>query len=412
MNRSTALVGVVLGAAALACGSPPTPPAPPPPGPSVTPPAPSASVSVAVPAASSAPAGAADARPPADLGRAACQKGEVRGCDVLAEVWGAREMLPVGAEAQAREDAATLRQACDQGKISSACMGLALMLKYGTATGQHDGDAARPYWAKVRELGDLNGFRDGASAEGKASLEQARRDCASGRARSCNQLGWAAYTGVPGREPDIQEAFASYAEGCRLGSALGCRWAGHYAHRYLELKAGARAEELLRRGCEGQGAGACAELGNFYMVERKGQGAEAPLEQACAGGSRDGCRWLGEVRLGQGKERRSEAAQLLRRACDAEQDEACDRLGGLLERGDGVPKNPDAALAAYQRGCSSPQQTESCAALSRLAGADRSAKCVLDQPNPRIGEKGVKVLKLACKSHGDQKWCLGVTACK
>lgn len=400
----------------LACASTPSGPAPAP----VATPAPLASAPASVASANPAPSASAppprrlaspapDAKPPADLGRAECKKGEIKACDALAEYWGAREFLPAGRDAEARGDAETLKEACESKKISSACMGYALMLKYGLATGKRDNDAAKPYWARLKELGDLNGFRDAASSEGQATLRRAQQDCDEGRARSCTQVGWAAYNGVQ-RDKSTADAFTAYAEACRLGSALGCRWAGHYAHTYPEIGQSASTKKLLERSCEGQNPSGCAELGTFTDTHESGAMALQLMARACDQGSRDGCMMAGKKLLDVKKERANAIARL-RSACDAEQEEACDLLGPLLERGDGAKKDEAAAIAAYTRGCQGKLEA-SCAALGRLSGSDKSDKCPLDlKPPTRIGEKGVRALKQSCQATLSAPWCKGVKSC-
>ncbi|MDW8248018.1 MAG: hypothetical protein RMJ98_01785 [Myxococcales bacterium] len=356
------------------------------------------------------PVPALDATSPTDLGRAACQKGDRLACDNLAEYWGAREFLPEGRGQEGKRDAEILQAACEVQKISSACMGFALMLKYGTATGQRDNDAAKPYWAKLTELKDLNGFREKTSEEGRAALARAQRECDEGRARACNQVGWAAYGGIQ-REASVADSFRAYAEGCRLGSALGCRWAGHLAFTYEELQEVRSARSLLERGCFGGNPSACAELGLYADKYESGVQAFALFEQACKEGAREGCFLAGKKKLEAGKSARKEGAVLLKKACDAEHEEACDWVGPMLERGDDLPRDEKAAVVAYQRGCKGKLEG-SCAALSRLAGAGKGERCVLDpQRSSRIGEAGVKVLKLACQAQAEVAWCRGIASC-
>jgi TPR repeat protein len=318
--------------------------------------------------------------------------------------------LPEGRGDEAKGDAEILKVACETQKISSACMGLALMLKYGTATGQRDNDAAKPYWAKLTELKDLNGFREKTSEEGRAALARAQQECDEGRSRACNQVGWAAYGGVQ-REASVADSFRAYAEGCRLGSALGCRWAGHLAFTYDELMVGRGARALLERGCNGGNPSACAELGLY--ADKYESGAQAPMlfEQACKDGARDGCFLAGKKKMDTGKPARKEGAALLKKACDAEHEEACDQVGPMLERGGDLPRDEGAAITAYQRGCKGKQEA-SCAALSRLVGAGKGERCVVDPKRPpRIGEAGVKALKQACREHADAPWCKGIASC-
>ena len=129
---------------------------------------------------------------PTAAARAACVAGDLAGCDDLVEHWGQRELGPA-----APADAEVLRVACDDRAIAAACMGHAVMRKYGTATGVRDPDGAAPYFARLVELGDIQGYRGKPpSAEGQAALAATERACATGRRRACAQLGWAAFSAV------------------------------------------------------------------------------------------------------------------------------------------------------------------------------------------------------------------------
>src|SRR3990172_7111855 len=167
---------------------------------------------------------------------------DVPACDTLAEDWGNRELLPAGKDADARADVDALALACDEHDVSSACMGAALMYKYGTAYGRRDKATSDKYWARVKELGDLNGFKgERPSPAGRAALDRAHKDCEAGRRRACAQVGWAAFVAVQ-QDKDVTRAYPAWRKACDLGSGLGCRWAGHVAHTYPEIRDPAAAE--------------------------------------------------------------------------------------------------------------------------------------------------------------------------
>lgn len=341
-------------------------------------------------------------------GREDCKQGKTSACDEIAEYWGARELLPEGQAESARQDAEALKIACESKQISSACMGYALMLKYGSATGQRDNDGGKPYWAFLPKLGDLNGFRAEISSEGQAALTSTKQACEQGRARACNQLGWAAYNGIQ-RTKSLVDSLKAYESACRLGSAHGCRWAGHLAFTYPELQQGERAREWMDKGCSLKNPGSCAELGQFLDKVKRGEQALHFYEQACAAGSRDGCYLVGK-RLWEEKKFKEGFAQL-RKVCDIDQEDACQMLGPILERGEGVPKDEAAAIQAYQKGCKGKLE-ESCAALFRLAGGGKGGRCLFEPQKPsRIGEFGIQVLQAACKEHRDASWCKGIVGC-
>lgn len=260
-----------------------------------------------------------DAAPPSDAEQ--CKAGVVPACDRIAELWSERQIVVGDLADQGRADAAVLHVACDDKDISSACMGLALMYKYGSATGAPDKATSDKYWARVAELGDLNGFRGADPSDaGAKALVQAEAECDQGRARACDQAGWAAYGAVQ-RDKSVKDAQAFYAKGCAAGSGEGCHWAGHFAERYPEEvgpEVAAQAEALLRKGCEQlKSIGACDELGVY--LQRKGRADEAlPLfDQACEEGARTACMHL--------------AFGLLQKSCDAGEKKACETLAARPE---------------------------------------------------------------------------------
>ena len=302
-----------------ACGPARTtqpPPATPSPSPSPTP-------STASPAPSPSPA------PRDDL--ADCTAGDVPACDRVAEDWGGRELAPDPGtpEATTASAAATaLRSACDQHDVASACMGLALMLRYGTA-GRADRPASDGYWKRVRALGDLNGFRgEPASDAGAQALAATRAACDAGRARACNQLGWAAYTAVQ-QVKDLAAALDGYRRGCLAGSAQGCRWAGHFAYTYPNLGEHEHARGWLADACRRAPAAGCDELGNYTReVSNDVAAAESMYARACAAGARAGCFHQAQLQLT--RDASSDAARaLLQRACTAGEQPACDVLAHL-----------------------------------------------------------------------------------
>jgi TPR repeat protein len=321
--------------------------------------------------------------------------------------------MPVASrEAEARADALILKAACEDKGVASACMGYALMLKYATATGKRDSEGGNPYWAKVRELKDLNGYRDASSDEGREVLRRTGEECDAGRARSCNQLGWAAYNGAQ-RSKSIKDALKAYARACDFGSAQGCRWAGHYAHVYEEIRNLAASERMLRRGCEGGNPGACSDLGLLLKDTKKDDAAAYALfERACNDGGRAACTHQGVALLARkDKAERARGVELIRASCEAGEEDGCFEHGRVLEKGDaGVKRSLPAAATAYAAACKGKNE-EACEALSRLAGADRGDKCVLEPKRAKIDERSAGILKEACKKNRGAAWCRGVVAC-
>lgn len=254
------------------------------------------------PAQPTHPSGPDAAADPTSEMRTTCAAGDVAGCDDLAEYWGQREL---GAASPA--DAEVTRVACDERGIASACMAHAVMRKYGTASGVRDPDGAGPYFAKLAALGDIQGYRGKPpSAEGKAVLAATEQQCTAGRRRACAQLGWAAFSAVQ-QDKDVRTAFARWSQACELGLATSCRWAGHLAYHYDEVKDLAAARRLLARAADTPGGE--DEMGELLTATRKPELARARYLRGCELGSRTACMHAGQA--------------LLRDACAAGEDEAC-----------------------------------------------------------------------------------------
>lgn len=286
-SRRWASVGGAALVVALAAGCPPKPVAPATPPTPPTPPAPPAPLD------------------PLAAARAGCATGEQTACDDLAEHWSQRELGPA-----APADAELLRAACDDRKLSSACLGYAIMRKYGTATGTRDADGAAPYFAKLADLGDLNGFRGvPSSPAGQAALAATTKDCDGGRRRACAQLGWAAFAAVQ-QDKDVVVAFRHWSQACDQGVASACRWAGHVAYHYDEVRDHVTARRLLARSAAADSPGGEDELGNFLETIAHDLGAaRGHYLRACELGSRTGCLHAGLA--------------LLRDACTAGEPAAC-----------------------------------------------------------------------------------------
>lgn len=269
----------------------------------------------------------ADAPPPAPATRdGKCKAGDVAACDELLEHWSQRQIASAANVTAGKADAAALHAACDDKDISSACMALAMMYKYGTATGAGDRATSKKYWARVAELGDLNGFRGAEPSDaGKKALAATVADCEGGRARACNQAGWAAFGAVQ-QDKNVVAAQALYARGCELGSGQGCHWAGHFAYVYPdETGAGDRAESLLRKGCDLASPGACDELGLYLGKQDKSTEAGALFDRACRDGARQACYHLA-VHLANHKGEPDRIAALFKQACEAGEKPACKAL--------------------------------------------------------------------------------------
>lgn len=270
-----------------------------------------------------APAPEPEAAEPLDV---RCANGDVGGCDGLLEYWSERQVPTDDNVAKGKADATALHTGCDDHGVSSACMALAMMYKYGTITGARDKDTSNTYWGRVAELGDLNGFRGAEASEaGAAALAATHSECQAGRSRACNQAGWAAFSAVQ-QDKDVGAAFEYYAKGCDLGSGQGCAYAGHFAYTYPdETGAADRAQQLLTRGCDLGSPGACDELGLYVAKHGRSDEARPRYRSACDAGARAACYHLAKhlADAGAGPD---EVVPLFEMACKAGDKSACKAL--------------------------------------------------------------------------------------
>ncbi|HYY94283.1 MAG TPA: tetratricopeptide repeat protein [Pyrinomonadaceae bacterium] len=294
---------------------------------------------------------------PANLNRAklllgrACDKGKAAACKSLANLPAMPAPGPAEQEVVAagrmlnltREQA----QGCDKG-VGVACRGLALLFERGVDLTQ-DLERALFYYDKACTSGDARACtRLGHIYAGEHGVEpdQARAEALYKRAAQLNQTGvdiglppsaaydladaYARGEGVP---KDINKAVELFKLSCDFFmSGAGCRRVREIQNNTIEL-AGVEERVLppsatsllvfFARDCDGGGKGSCMTLGQFYA---RGHGVERDLKHA---------------------------ADLLRRACEAQLDAACTELAGLPD-----PSAAGAGLAGLCEG----GDTSSCVA--------------------------------------------------
>ncbi len=145
---------------------------------------------------------------------------------------------------------------------------------------------------------------------------------------------------------------------------------GHWDSSFQEFT-----REMAQRCDEGDPS-SCFQVGAIlataWLPEADGGDPRPFLGRACRGGHSQACAELGGLDLRAG--RLALAAESLRAACDAERLYACWELGGLHERGEGVPRNPALAVRLYTRACAGADSADnwrrdhnSAAACIRLA---------------------------------------------
>jgi TPR repeat protein len=310
-----------------------------------------------------------------DLFKKACDAGEPAACNDLGALETGQPLVdrlgPRGAHAY--------KLFCG-GALSAGCSG------WGdpkTPTGKVDlGDAVTQF-EKACDMGLLTacvnqgalvlvgqgGPRDRTRAE---SLFQ--RACDGGDPGGCGESATLVLQDRVGHPRDDKKGFTLMKEACDGGELDAC--ANVAVLRLLDRgDGGAKSEAMskLKSYCDQKGLW-CDSLGDFYAAGGGGL-AQDPVEarrlyeKSCANGLGHAgtCPAYAEaLQNGFGGPRDpGKARDLLTKACDHNDFEACSKLGFLYEDGNGVPKDPTKAMALYQKGCDL-GHAMSCNALSAL----------------------------------------------
>jgi TPR repeat protein len=384
--------------------------------PGVSPPAPTVlSTTPSVPTDSGSAAAPPPATPKTDVQR--CESGDKTACDKLAEFWGGRPIVADKYLERGKLEAKSLSVACDERDVSSACMGLALMYKYGSATGQPEKMLSKKYWARVADLQDLNGFLGKPKSEaGAKAMLATDGDCSNNRPRACNQLGWAAYGGIQ-RDVSFKDSLKFYTKACELGSAQGCHWSGHLAYTYPELKKSSEAEQLLEKSCQLGFPDGCDELAVVYAKRKKNEDKiEKLYQQACDEGSRSGCAHLGEqIAAKKDDASLNSAFSLFGKSCRAGDGEGCFQMGQAMRAGKGTKKDEESGWPLIIKSCER-EYEEGCEFLGKYLTGGGPLACGL-KPQVKVPKTSIKpaivALKNICaKPTPHTRYCQQVERCK
>ncbi|HTV23760.1 MAG TPA: tetratricopeptide repeat protein [Polyangiaceae bacterium] len=213
------------------------------------------------------------------------------------------------------------------------------------------------------------------STPDRASAAAAYRiACDRGHADACNALGELAFFGDRANAPDKVKGAEHISQACNLGSIQGCTNLGYlYANGQglaadpsRAASAHQRALSLSLAACEGGDARSCSIAGGIYGQGRPGiekdasraasayRAAAAHAKVSCDAGNAADCSLLAGLHAdGRGVPADNAAAvQLLRRACDAGELDACSQLGLKLASTPGEA-SPGAAQAVeyYDKAC-------------------------------------------------------------
>jgi TPR repeat protein len=149
---------------------------------------------------------------------------------------------------------------------------------------------------------------------------------------------------------------------CEKGHAGSC---GALGAIYLRSRDTAKATPALEKGCKGEDAKACVNLG---IVTENAAAAVKLFEKGCSSGIALGCEKLGRAYLtGAGGVALdpAKALTLLRQGCEGGQDTACAGAADLLASGKGGAQDVKGAMELHKRACDG-SVADSCTELARL----------------------------------------------
>jgi TPR repeat protein len=254
-----------------------------------------------------------------------CNGGDLEACRSLAVMYAEG----TGVSPDPPRATALFRQACNGGNLP-ACNHLALALAEGMGVERQPQNAVEVY----------------------------QRACDGGYKLACRNLGLMLRDGR-GIAADPVRAEALLDKACKGGVPLACTAAGDLDALRAVKGGAARYKEMIahyKQGCEAGDPTACRQLGIAYLegkgIPKSASAAAVWLERACMPDDPVACRLLGVMRL-QGAARDVERGrQLLARACDAKDDEACRMLraadsaaaddAGVVGDGGAAANAPDA----------------------------------------------------------------------
>jgi TPR repeat protein len=300
-----------------------------------------------------------------ELRERACSLGHQRACNDI----GVELVDAPSASAKDRDRGRQLfERACDSG-VGSACSNLAFLLDPSDDDEEGNGrvvallvracEGKNP--AGCREVGVRHIRGDGLAQDEVAASSEFEIACAGEDAQGCDWLAYTQENGL-GRPKDTQRAIANYGKACDKSSYDGCFHLGNaYAGGRGVEKDERHARDLYETACGGGISEACHRLANLE-IEGAPDG-EARLDQLCKKNKMVACTALG-ARLAWHDSTRARGLELLRRACEKGETNACDE--GLFvsdSSAKGVKKNPKTVFFFADRVC---QLEQNCGKLSGL----------------------------------------------
>jgi TPR repeat protein len=292
----------------------------------------------------------------------ACDRGEVRSCSLLGELYEEGRGVP-----RDNRRAASLYEKACTGKVAQGCHYLGLRYAAGEGVPRDERRAA-------------------------ALFEQA---CKAGAAPSCLDLG-TRYQDGSGVPKNLRRAATLFGKACAGGHHQGCVLLGQLHKEGLGVpKNERRAAAFYEKACTGGWLPGCSELGWLYAkgrgVPKDERRASMLFGKACVGGSAYGCSILSwRYQKGQGVPQNDlYAAVLSHEACEGGESAECNNLGVVYSSGRGVPKDERRAAALYEKACEG-GAAHGCHNLGVLYGEGRGV--------PKDERRAAVLFEKACKA--------------
>jgi TPR repeat protein len=188
--------------------------------------------------------------------------------------------------------------------------------------------------------------------------------CTQGDAIHCDTVGTAYQDGL-GTGKDIQEAVFFFRLACGRKETAGCINLAMIAEENDEPS---EALKNLTEACDEGTSEACFMAARVFRKSADPAGQATHVMYAtrsCKLGFPLGCQWAARSsRDGRGtRQDFAAAAALLELGCVKDSGVTCEELAGVLERGDGVPRNPTRALELLEQWCTD-ELTYTCGRLA------------------------------------------------
>lgn len=291
---------------------------------------------------------------------------------------------------------------CRAGHAPS-CRGRAWMTFEGLG-GKSDAQAAQADFRAACDAGDLRGCVDYAASFERLgrtltpddAVTRLDRACTAGEARACARLSHV-LAFERGDDASVARAVPLARAACAAGVAAGCLTVGRLGvSRLDERQDFAQAVGFFKKACElGDGA-ACAASADQDAT------SGPRLQGLCESGDIDACAYWG-VRLLAKKG--GAALPVLRRSCERGKALACYALAIADHDGIGVPRDPIAMVAHYQRACDlgAPEGCYSLSNVYYVAEDDAKGDGVLDQACSRGVSESCYDLATVRQQDGDKR---------